>query len=325
MSPPTLRGNWVDLIILLVLFYFLTVGWTVGFWAILGDFLSFLLSLLIALRGYQLTAGALRTNFALSHSVSNALGFLFTAIIAEAILGYLFNRLIKKIPLRCWKKWWVKPLGLWPAISEGLIITAFVLTIIIALPVSPSVKTDITESKLGGVIVQKTAGVEMSVNDIFGGVIEDSLTYLTVKPGSRERVPLTVEVRDLRIDEASENQMFSLINNERKERGVPELTWREEVVPVARAHARDMWEKSYFGHVSPDEEDVGDRLVKEEVKFIFAGENLALAPTLSTAHTGLMNSPGHRENILDGRFKRIGIGIIDNGVYGKMFVQVFTD
>jgi uncharacterized protein YkwD len=38
-----------------------------------------------------------------------------------------------------------------------------------------------------------------------------------------------------------------------------------------------------------------------------------------------MNSEGHRKNILDPEFKRLGIGVIDNGVYGKMFVQIFTD
>ena len=198
-------------------------------------------------------------------------------------------------------------------------------TLSLALPLFPNIKSDITHSKIGGLIVRQTSGLEALVDVIFGGVIEDSLTYLTVKPGSRERVPLTVEARELGIDETSENEMFRLINSERRKRGVPELTWREEVVPVARAHARDMWERSYFGHVSPEEKDVGDRLVKEEVKFTVAGENLALAPTLPTAHTGLMNSLGHRENILDGRFKRIGIGVIDNGVYGKMFVQIFTD
>jgi len=46
---------------------------------------------------------------------------------------------------------------------------------------------------------------------------------------------------------------------------------------------------------------------------------------VSTAHVGLMNSEGHRENILDPKLNKIGIGVIDNGVYGKMFVQVFTN
>ena len=56
-----------------------------------------------------------------------------------------------------------------------------------------------------------------------------------------------------------------------------------------------------------------------------AGENLALAPTTEFAHEGLMNSPGHRANILNGQFRRVGIGVLDGGIYGKMFVQEFTD
>jgi uncharacterized protein YkwD len=96
-------------------------------------------------------------------------------------------------------------------------------------------------------------------------------------------------------------------------------------VPVARDHARDMWERQYFGHVSPEGEDVGGRLREADVSYSFAGENLALAPTVATAHNGLMNSEGHRENILEEGFTQMGIGVIDNGVNGKMFVQVFTD
>jgi len=68
-----------------------------------------------------------------------------------------------------------------------------------------------------------------------------------------------------------------------------------------------------------------DRLEKAGVSYSIAGENLALAPTVQTAHTGLMNSEGHRANILEPQFKRVGIGVIDNGIYGKMFVQIFTD
>lgn len=61
------------------------------------------------------------------------------------------------------------------------------------------------------------------------------------------------------------------------------------------------------------------------VKFLSAGENIALAPTLETAHQSLMNSPGHRRNILDPDFGRVGIGIVDGGIYGKMFTQNFAN
>ncbi|KKR88441.1 MAG: SCP-like protein extracellular [Candidatus Gottesmanbacteria bacterium GW2011_GWA2_41_12] len=56
-----------------------------------------------------------------------------------------------------------------------------------------------------------------------------------------------------------------------------------------------------------------------------AGENLAFAPNVNIAHAGLMNSPGHRANILSPDFGKVGIGVIDGGIYGEMFVQKFTD
>jgi uncharacterized protein YkwD len=54
-----------------------------------------------------------------------------------------------------------------------------------------------------------------------------------------------------------------------------------------------------------------------------AGENLAGNQTVDRAHTSLMNSQGHRENILSSNYSEVGIGIVDGGPYGKMFVQLF--
>ena len=282
-------------------------------------------SLLISFRAYQFLAGFLRANFSLSPSVSNALGFLITAILTEALLGHLFGHAITKLPQRLFK---IKGLKIWavlPALGESLIIVAFILTLTVGLPLSPSIKLSTTESRIGGYILEKTSGVESRVNEIFGGVIEDSLTYFTINPGSKERVPLEVETQELLIDEVSESEIFKLINEEREAVGLSKLDWSTEATLVARDHATDMWERKYFGHVSPEGKDVGNRLREAEVDYNYAGENLALAPTVSTAHVGLMNSEGHRENILDQNYNKVGIGVIDNGVYGKMFVQVFTN
>lgn len=325
MNLPSLQGNWVDLVILIILIYFLSEAWRVGFWVILADFLGFLLSLLIALRGYSFAAGLLRANFSLPHSLSNAIGFLMVAGLSEAILAFTFASLLKKIPSKFWKKPWSNLAATIPALGQGIVLVSFILTLVVSLPIIPQVKADVTESKIGGYLVGKTTGVEVRINEVFGGLIEDSLTYLTVRPGSRESIPITSEPRGLAVDEVSEQELFRLVNEERTKRGVHTLTWRSEVVSVARGHARDMWERQYFGHYSPEGEDVGDRLENAGVSYSVAGENLALAPTVQTAHNGLMNSQGHRENILEVEFRRVGIGVIDNGVYGKMFVQVFTD
>lgn len=60
------------------------------------------------------------------------------------------------------------------------------------------------------------------------------------------------------------------------------------------------------------------------IGFDVAGENLAFAPSVEVAHEGLMNSPGHRENILSPDFCRVGIGVQNSGVYGRMFSQEFA-
>jgi uncharacterized protein YkwD/uncharacterized membrane protein required for colicin V production len=317
--------NWVDLVIILVLLFFASEAWRIGLWIILADFLSFLFSLLLAMRGYGLVASLLESEFSLSSAVAKALGFLITALVSEALLGIVFTRLILRIPNNLRINRANRILAIIPALGEGLVLMSFVLTLLMGIPVAPTIKEDVAASKIGGAILQQTSGVESRLNEIFGGVVEDALTYFTVKPDSHESVPLEVESYRLQVDEKSEREMFAMVNEERRKAGVGELTWAPDIVPVGRAHATDMWERKYFSHVSPDGKDVGDRLEEHKVKYQLAGENLALAPTLQTAHTGLMNSQGHRENILEKRFKKIGIGVIDNGYYGKMFVQVFTD
>ena len=94
---------------------------------------------------------------------------------------------------------------------------------------------------------------------------------------------------------------------------------------VALAHSADMFQRGYFAHYTPEGKDPFDRMRDAHIRFYLAGENLALAQTLSIAHQGLMNSPGHRENILRPGFGRLGIGILDGGFYGLMISQEFRN
>jgi uncharacterized protein YkwD len=94
---------------------------------------------------------------------------------------------------------------------------------------------------------------------------------------------------------------------------------------VARRHSVDMFARGYFSHVTPEGRSPFDRMNESGVAYRTAGENLALAPTLTIAHTGLMNSPGHRANILRPEFGRLGIGIVDGGARGLMVTQNFRN
>lgn len=325
MNLPALHGNWIDLIIIVVVLYFAIESWGRGLWLIITDFVSFFGSLILSLKTYKAASGLLRNNFSLNGSLSDALGYLIMALLFEVVLSYGVMFLLSKLPKKIWDNKWNKFLGLALGTAEGLVFLAFVLTLVIALPVAPNIKNDISNSKIGGYIIKKTSGIEKNINDIFGGVVNDTLTYKAIEPGSKSTVNLNIESKTLVVDEPAESEMFKLTNEERTKRGIAALTWEPGYVAIARAYATNMWQRSYFSHYSPEGEDVGDRLKKAGIPYSIAGENLALAPTVAIAQNGLMNSPGHRANILEPRFKKVGIGVVANGFYGLMIVEIFTN
>jgi len=119
--------------------------------------------------------------------------------------------------------------------------------------------------------------------------------------------------------------MLELINRERAANNLEPLEADPEMTEVARLHSADMFARSYFSHNTPEGKTPFERMRDQDVRYRTAGENLALAPTLQIAHTGLMNSPGHRANILQPRFGRVGIGILDGGRRGLMVTQNFRN
>ncbi|MBO8127800.1 MAG: hypothetical protein H0Z39_01160 [Peptococcaceae bacterium] len=123
---------------------------------------------------------------------------------------------------------------------------------------------------------------------------------------------------------ADEAKMFELVNQERAKRGLAPLQVDPELVKLARLKAQDMVDKGYFAHYSPTYGSPFDMMRKFGVSYRYAGENLSGAPTVERAHTGLMNSPGHRANILSKNYTRAGIGVIEGSRYGKIWVQMFT-
>ncbi|WNB91376.1 CAP domain-containing protein [Bacillus sp. NEB1478] len=122
---------------------------------------------------------------------------------------------------------------------------------------------------------------------------------------------------------AQEQQMLDKVNQERQKAGVPALTADPELTKMARVKAKDMIDNNYFDHNSPKYGSPFDMMKTFGIEYNTAGENLAGNQTVDAAHTALMNSQGHRENILKADYTKVGIGIVDGGSYGKMFVQEF--
>lgn len=317
--------NYIDLILIVIILFYAVDGLERGLWALLADLFSFVASLVVALRLYLSAASFLVSYFSIPTSFAKALGFILVGIFTNVVLGFLAHRVLARLPKRFWGAWWSRILGIVPAVLDISILVAAFLTLLVSVPVSPKLKADVSSSKIGGFMISNTGKLERYVTDIFGGAIEESLTFLTVKPEGAERVDITYKPRALSVDEVSEGKMLELINSERVKVGARPLVSDQTIVAVARAHSRDMWERGYFSHTNPDGEDPFGRMREGGVSFLAAGENLALAPTVEFAHEGLMNSEGHRRNILDPNFGRVGIGVIDGGIYGKMFTQNFAD
>ena len=121
-----------------------------------------------------------------------------------------------------------------------------------------------------------------------------------------------------------ESAMVDLVNAERAKVGLPALVVDPELTRLARLKSADIVNLGYFSHTSPTYGSPFDMMRAAGVSFAYAGENLAEASTLQLAFDGLMQSPGHRENILRKEFTRIGIGVAEGGPYGLVFTQLFT-
>lgn len=132
----------------------------------------------------------------------------------------------------------------------------------------------------------------------------------------KEKSYLTQSSTELR--NGYEDLMVLLINQSRKENGLSPLTNMNNLYgSIARNHSIDMATKNYFSHTSPDgQSTVGSRFNTEEKpvpKLSFYAENIAYGQeTFIHAHEGLMNSEGHRRNILSNEFEYVLTGVAFN-------------
>lgn len=119
---------------------------------------------------------------------------------------------------------------------------------------------------------------------------------------------------------ADEQQMIQLVNQERQKVGVAPLKIDVELSRVARIKSTDMRDKNYFSHTSPTYGSPFEMMKNFGITYRTAGENIAKHSSVIGAHTGFMNSDGHRANILNPSFTHIGIGIVDGRYYTQMFI-----
>lgn len=115
---------------------------------------------------------------------------------------------------------------------------------------------------------------------------------------------------------SAEARLLALVNSERATRGERPLTWDTTLCVAGRQHSREMADLGYFDHKSPVRglETPADRWESSNpaapVDYTI-GENLFYGSVSDVAwsHRSLMASPDHRANILNGDFRRMGVGV----------------
>ena len=121
---------------------------------------------------------------------------------------------------------------------------------------------------------------------------------------------------------AYEAEVVRLVNEVRRENGLSPLTHDWQLSRVARYKSQDMSDLGYFSHTSPTYGSPLDMMRNFGISYKSAGENIARGYSSPRAVVDAwMNSPGHRANILNSTFTRIGVGYVEDGDYWtQMFI-----
>ena len=138
-----------------------------------------------------------------------------------------------------------------------------------------------------------------------------------IYPGDK----ITIPELDLEVTQY-ENEVIRLVNEIRTQNGLKKLTADWELSRVARYKSEDMKRNNYFSHTSPTYGSPFDMIKSFGLSYRTAGENIAKGQATPKAVVNAwMNSSGHRKNILNSAYTKIGVGYVsDENYWTQMFI-----
>ncbi len=253
-----------------------------------------------------------------------ALGiFLITWLLLELLLGVAWRLGRKRLP-KLPENQATHLAGIAPALLKGGILIAILLGIVQTANLPQSFTDRILNARLAQPFLAADDAWKKQFESIFGQAFHDLLAAKTIRTGDDTSVPLGFAKAGAKPCANDEAKMIELVNRERTSRGLKPVRPDDDLRGVARAHSDDMLRRGYFAHSSPEGIDPFQRMASAGITYEYAGENLAFGPNVDTAMNGLMNSPGHRANILKPEYGKLGVGCLDAGIRGEMYSQEFT-
>ncbi len=196
--------------------------------------------------------------------------------------------------------------------------TFLISTVILVFSLSIAVSATTTHTVVKGDTMWKIAvKYQVGLDEIKSAnphIKNPALIY----PGDKITVP-TTDSSTL----SYEKEVVRLVNEERKARGLSELTYDWQLSRVARYKSQDMRDNNYFSHTSPTYGSPFQMMKSFGISYKSAGENIAKGQATPEAVVNAwMNSTGHRANILSTSFTHIGVGFVFDGKYWtQMFIK----
>ena len=315
--------NVVDLILITITGLAAYSGWKKGFidsFSELSIWLgSFLLAFFISdygIRFLQL--------FSINGSWLRPVLFIVLLVACSRLISSLADRLSASIPEETHFHWGNKLSGIIAGFITGIVYSSLVSFFLLYYPLG-NLSQRTKDSQLAGLLNKQNEWPGKLIAEMATDIGYRFQNNLTVHTKGSEIVPLPFKTTKYRPRPDLEIRMLQLINEERKKVGLKPMVFDKHLARVAAKHSSDMLQRGYFSHYTPEGKSPYDRMRKDRVRFIIAGENLALAQTLQSAHEGLMDSPAHKANILHVSFGRAGIGILDAGSHGIIVTQNFRN
>lgn len=276
---------------------------------------------------FQTPAASLVEHLGLLPAMARPIGFVAVLVVIEGLFSlagfFALRPIVRAVHKMPWALTVDKVLGVFPSVARSLFVVGIVLSAVVVSPVPTELKAAVESSRIARALIERIAAIQPQLAAL-SGQLGDNVPLFVTKLGADDTEKLDLpDGLDLQSDPVAERQMFDLVNEERVSVGLVPLIWDDRLVSIARAHSAEMFKLKYFSHQSPVNGSPFDRLKAGGVTYSRAGENLAYTQSVTVAHRGLMESQGHRENILRPEFANIGIGVISAGAYGRMFTQMF--
>lgn len=148
------------------------------------------------------------------------------------------------------------------------------------------------------------------------------LVFVNILPGSFSGLVTKVSAESV-----NSQTLIQLTNHDRKFYGLNELKSSSQLSAAALAKANDMLTKQYWDHFGPSGETPWQFIRGAKYDYVYAGENLAKGFKSSEGvHQAWMASPTHKENILSGNYKDVGVAVVSGRLLGEdvvLVVQMF--